>query len=39
MAAYFEKQAGYKKILENAEAFLSEIEQKNVAFIKKYEVK
>jgi len=39
MADYFEKKAGYEKRLENAEAFLSEIEQKNVAFIKKYEVK
>ncbi len=39
MAAYFEKQAGYEKRLENAEAFLSEIEQKNIAFIKKYELK
>jgi len=39
MASYFEKQAGYEKRLENAEAFLSEIELKNVAFIKKYEVK
>jgi len=39
LATYFEKQAGYEKRLENAEAFLSEIEQKNVIFIKKYEGK
>jgi hypothetical protein len=30
---------GYEMRLDNAEAFLSEIEQKNIAFIKKYEAK
>lgn len=39
LATYFEKQVGYEMRLDNAEAFLSEIEQKNIAFIKKYEAK
>lgn len=37
MADYFKKQSGYYARLENVDAFLSEIELKNVALIKKYE--
>jgi hypothetical protein len=37
MADYFQKQVGYSKVLENVDAFLSEIELKNVELIKKYE--
>lgn len=37
LSDYFKKQSGYYAKLENVDAFLSEIELKNVALIKKYE--
>ncbi len=39
MEIYFSKQVGYKAKMENVDAFLSELEQKNIAMIKKYEPK
>ncbi len=39
MKAYFERQAGYISRFDNVDAFLSEIEKKNIELIKKYEAK
>jgi hypothetical protein len=34
---YFKKQEGYSDVLDNVDAFLDEVELKNIEFIKKYE--